>query len=113
MQVENNRTQSTATLADLWRLMQDIDGLFQSRLELVLAFSEKAAPTLLLPSTKRGEIESTFDPVELAEFVLPSWEAAILRMKVLRSSVAPWWSLITVTASSSEMCSTPTLEIPR
>jgi hypothetical protein len=78
MQVENNRTQSTATLADLWRLMQDIDGLFQSRLELVLAFSEKAAPTLLLPSTKRGEIESTFDPVELAEFLLPSWEGAIL-----------------------------------
>jgi len=29
-----------------------------------------------------GEIDSTFEPVELAEFLLASWEGAILRMKV-------------------------------
>ena len=29
-----------------------------------------------------GEIESKFDPVDLAEFLLASWEGAILRMKV-------------------------------
>ena len=31
-----------------------------------------------------GEIASTFDPIELAEFLLASWEGAILRMKVER-----------------------------
>jgi TetR/AcrR family transcriptional regulator, transcriptional repressor for nem operon len=29
-----------------------------------------------------GEIESKFDPLDLAEFLLASWEGAILRMKV-------------------------------
>ena len=35
-----------------------------------------------------GEIDSTFDPVELAEFLLSSWEGAILRMKVERGPAA-------------------------
>ena len=29
-----------------------------------------------------GEIDSTFEPIDLAEFLLASWEGAILRMKV-------------------------------
>lgn len=35
-----------------------------------------------------GEIESKFDPPDLAEFLLASWEGAILRMKVERRPVA-------------------------
>lgn len=35
-----------------------------------------------------GEIATTFPPGELAEFLLASWEGAILRMKVDRSPVA-------------------------
>jgi TetR/AcrR family transcriptional repressor of nem operon len=31
-----------------------------------------------------GEIDATFDPIDLAEFLLSSWEGAILRMKVER-----------------------------
>lgn len=31
-----------------------------------------------------GEIDSSFDPTDLAEFLLTSWEGAILRMKVER-----------------------------
>jgi TetR/AcrR family transcriptional repressor of nem operon len=31
-----------------------------------------------------GEIDATFDPMDLAEFLLSSWEGAILRMKVDR-----------------------------
>lgn len=33
-----------------------------------------------------GEIDATFDPYDLADFLLASWEGAILRMKVERSS---------------------------
>ena len=29
-----------------------------------------------------GEIDSNFEPIDLAEFLLASWEGAILRMKV-------------------------------
>jgi TetR/AcrR family transcriptional regulator, transcriptional repressor for nem operon len=35
-----------------------------------------------------GEVESHFDATELAEFLLASWEGAILRMKVERSPAA-------------------------
>lgn len=35
-----------------------------------------------------GEIDDTFDPVDLAEFLLSSWEGAILRMKVERGPAA-------------------------
>jgi TetR/AcrR family transcriptional repressor of nem operon len=35
-----------------------------------------------------GEIDSRFDAIELAEFLLASWEGAILRMKVERSPAA-------------------------
>ena len=35
-----------------------------------------------------GEIDSTFDPIDLAEFLLASWEGAILRMKVERGPAA-------------------------
>jgi TetR/AcrR family transcriptional repressor of nem operon len=35
-----------------------------------------------------GEIDSTFDPMDLAEFLLASWEGAILRMKVERGPAA-------------------------
>jgi TetR/AcrR family transcriptional repressor of nem operon len=34
----------------------------------------------------RGEIATTFAPEELAEFLLSSWEGAILRMKVERNA---------------------------
>jgi TetR/AcrR family transcriptional repressor of nem operon len=34
------------------------------------------------------EIDSKFDPIDLAEFLLTSWEGAILRMKVERSPAA-------------------------
>jgi TetR/AcrR family transcriptional repressor of nem operon len=35
-----------------------------------------------------GEIDSTFDPTDLAELLLASWEGAILRMKVERGPAA-------------------------
>ncbi|WP_448046343.1 TetR family transcriptional regulator C-terminal domain-containing protein [Bradyrhizobium liaoningense] len=35
-----------------------------------------------------GEIDATFTPEDLADFLLSSWEGAIMRMKVERSSVA-------------------------
>src|SRR6202012_5072762 len=43
MQVEQNRTQRTATPAGLWRLMQDIDGLFQSAVRVGSRFLRRNA----------------------------------------------------------------------
>jgi hypothetical protein len=40
--MEKNRTQNTATLADLWRLMQDIDGLFNPAVRVGSRFLRKS-----------------------------------------------------------------------
>ena len=45
-------------------------------------------PPALPRRNTSGKIDSTFDPMDLAEFLLSSWEGAILRMKVERGPAA-------------------------
>ncbi|HEY7306043.1 MAG TPA: TetR family transcriptional regulator C-terminal domain-containing protein [Bryobacteraceae bacterium] len=61
--------------------------LLRQRLEAI--FEEWRAPFVacIAEAQANGEIDSTFDPVDLAEFLLASWEGAILRMKVERGPV--------------------------
>lgn len=56
----------------------------RQRLEAI--FEEWRAPfaSCIAEAQVLGEIDSTFDPTDLAEFLLASWEGAILRMKVER-----------------------------
>jgi TetR/AcrR family transcriptional repressor of nem operon len=58
------------------------------RLEAI--FQEWRAPfaSCIAEAQSSGEIDSRFDPTELAEFLLASWEGAILRMKVERGPAA-------------------------
>jgi TetR/AcrR family transcriptional repressor of nem operon len=60
------------------------------RQRLAAIFEEWRAPFVLCIAEAQtiGEIDSTFDPTDLAEFLLASWEGAILRMKVERGPVA-------------------------
>jgi Transcriptional regulator len=62
--------------------------LLRQRLEAI--FQEWRAPfaSCIAEAQAIGEIDSTFDPMELAEFLLASWEGAILRMKVERGPAA-------------------------
>jgi len=62
--------------------------LLRQRLEAI--FQEWRVPfaSCIAEAQAIGEIDSTFDPTELAEFLLASWEGAILRMKVERSPAA-------------------------
>jgi TetR/AcrR family transcriptional regulator, transcriptional repressor for nem operon len=62
--------------------------LLRQRLEAI--FQEWRAPfaSCIAEAQTIGEIDSTFDPMDLAEFLLASWEGAILRMKVERSPAA-------------------------
>src|SRR5260370_894259 len=62
--------------------------LLRRRLEAI--FQEWRAPFALCIAEAQaaGEIDSTFDPTDLAEFLLASWEGAILRMKVDRGPAA-------------------------
>jgi TetR/AcrR family transcriptional repressor of nem operon len=60
----------------------------RQRLEAI--FQEWRAPfaSCIAEAQAAGEIEATFDPMDLAEFLLASWEGAILRMKVERGPAA-------------------------
>ena len=60
------------------------------RLRLDAIFREWRAPfaACIAEAQAIGEIDATFPPIELAEFLLASWEGAILRMKVERSPAA-------------------------
>ena len=62
--------------------------LLRQRLEAI--FQEWRAPfaSCIAEAQTAGEIDSTFDPMDLAEFLLASWEGAILRMKVERGPAA-------------------------
>jgi TetR/AcrR family transcriptional regulator, transcriptional repressor for nem operon len=58
------------------------------RARLVEIFVEWRAPfaACIAEGQGAGEIAATFEPEEMAEFLLASWEGAILRMKVERSA---------------------------
>ncbi len=62
--------------------------LLRERLQAI--FQEWRAPfaDCIAEAQAVGEIDSKFDPVDLAEFLLASWEGAILRMKVERAPAA-------------------------
>jgi TetR/AcrR family transcriptional repressor of nem operon len=62
--------------------------LLRERLEAI--FQEWRTPfaSCIAEAQKAGEINSIFDAIDLAEFLLASWEGAILRMKVERGSAA-------------------------
>jgi TetR/AcrR family transcriptional repressor of nem operon len=62
--------------------------LLRRRLESI--FQEWRAPfaACIAEAQTMGEIDSTFDSIDLAEFLLASWEGAILRMKVERGPAA-------------------------
>ena len=62
--------------------------LLRKRLEKI--FQDWRAPfaSCIAEGQAMGEIDSTFDPMDLAEFLLASWEGAILRMKVQRGPAA-------------------------
>jgi TetR/AcrR family transcriptional repressor of nem operon len=62
--------------------------LLRQRLEAI--FQEWRVPfaSCIAEAQTVGEIDSTFDPMDLAEFLLASWEGAILRMKVERGPAA-------------------------
>lgn len=62
--------------------------LLRERLEAI--FKEWRVPfaACIAEAQAAGEIDSKFDSVDLAEFLLASWEGAILRMKVERAPAA-------------------------
>jgi TetR/AcrR family transcriptional repressor of nem operon len=62
--------------------------LLRQRLEAIFQAWRAPFASCIAEAQTAGEIDSTFDPMDLAEFLLASWEGAILRMKVERGPAA-------------------------
>src|SRR5438105_8989396 len=62
------------------RLRQRLDAIFQEWRTLFAS--------CIAAAQSAGQVDSKFDATDLAEFLLASWEGAILRMKVERSPAA-------------------------
>lgn len=59
-------------------------GMLRKRLAAIFAEWREPFAACIAEAQTSGEIETTFPPDDLAEFLLASWEGAILRMKVAR-----------------------------
>ena len=62
--------------------------LLRKRLDAIFREWRGMFGACIAAAQSAGEIESRFEATELAEFLLASWEGAILRMKVERSPAA-------------------------
>jgi len=62
--------------------------LLRQRLDAIFQEWRALFARCIAAAQSAGEIESQFEATELAEFLLASWEGAILRMKVERSPAA-------------------------
>src|SRR5438270_2057271 len=62
--------------------------LLRKRLDSIFREWRRLFALCIAEAQSAGEIDSQFDARELAEFLLASWEGAILRMKVERSPAA-------------------------
>jgi TetR/AcrR family transcriptional repressor of nem operon len=60
---------------------------FRARLSAIFAEWRQPFAACIAEGQATGEINTAFTPEDLAEFLLASWEGAILRMKVERSAV--------------------------
>jgi TetR/AcrR family transcriptional repressor of nem operon len=62
--------------------------LLRERLEAIFRKWRAPFASCIAEAQAAGEIDSKFGPMDLAEFLLASWEGAILRMKVERGPAA-------------------------
>src|SRR5213596_58723 len=62
--------------------------LLRKRLDSIFREWRTLFASCIAAAQSAGEVDSHFDATELAEFLLASWEGAILRMKVERSRAA-------------------------
>jgi TetR/AcrR family transcriptional regulator, transcriptional repressor for nem operon len=62
--------------------------LLRERLDAIFQEWRALFAACIAAAQSAGEVDSRFDATELAEFLLASWEGAILRMKVERSPAA-------------------------
>jgi TetR/AcrR family transcriptional regulator, transcriptional repressor for nem operon len=75
-------------VGNLGQELADQNERFRQRLEVIFQSWKDHFGTILIEAQERGDLSARHDPAMLAEFILASWEGAILRAKVMKSPQA-------------------------
>ena len=72
--------------------MGDLNDKFRERLDLALKAMKARIGVCLQEARERGDIAGLVDPEEIADFIMCSWQGALLGMKVGRDT--KYWFLV-------------------
>jgi TetR/AcrR family transcriptional regulator, transcriptional repressor for nem operon len=86
--LERDRWMVGCLIGDFSLQVSSHSKLLRKRLDSIFREWRTLFASCIVAAQSAGEVDSRFDATELAEFLLASWEGAILRMKVERSSAA-------------------------
>jgi TetR/AcrR family transcriptional repressor of nem operon len=86
--MERDRWMLGCLIGDFSLQVSSHSKLLRKRLNSIFREWRTLFASCIAAAQSAGEVDSRFDATELAEFLLASWEGAILRMKVERSSAA-------------------------
>jgi len=86
--LERDRWMIGCLIGDFSLQVSSHSKLLRKRLDSIFREWRTLFARCIAAAQSAGEVDSRFDATELAEFLLASWEGAILRMKVERSPAA-------------------------
>ncbi len=86
--LEHDRWMLGCLIGDFSLQVSSHSRLLRKRLDSIFREWRTLFASCIAAAQSAGEVDSHFDATELAEFLLASWEGAILRMKVERSPAA-------------------------
>jgi TetR/AcrR family transcriptional regulator, transcriptional repressor for nem operon len=86
--LERDRWMLGCLIGDFSLQVSSHSKLLRKRLDSIFREWRALFASCIAAAQSAGEIDARFDSTELAEFLLASWEGAILRMKVERSPAA-------------------------
>src|SRR5437899_7830804 len=86
--LERDRWMIGCLIGDFSLQVSSHSRLLRKRLDSIFREWRTLFASCVAAAQAAGEVDSRFDATELAEFLLASWEGAVLRMKVERSPAA-------------------------
>jgi TetR/AcrR family transcriptional repressor of nem operon len=73
-------------IGNLTQEMADLSEAFRLKLDRYMNDMKSGIASCLTAAQAKGELDASLGPEELADFILNSWEGAVLRMKAARSA---------------------------
>lgn len=83
---ENMGLRCGCPIGNLMQEMSDLSEPFREKLGNVYERMHRNIEELLLEARERGDLPAGLEPMKTAQFILDSWEGAIMHMKLVKSS---------------------------